>query len=290
MHQRTAITAVFRLTFTLLVLTVTASCTQPDGKGLSRETLKDRVVNAGKIRCGYVVYPPGSIKDPNTGELSGIFIDTLEKAGEALGLKIEWSEEVGWGSMIEGLLTDRYDLVCSPVWANASRAKLVGFSTPLFFSGIGIYVRKAENRFTGQLEKIDSPDVRIATIDGEMSDIISRSQFPKAQRISLPQLSDVSQILLNVSLGKADVTFAEAYLGQQFLANNPDTIENIVSGRPIRVFPNTMIFKQGEPEFKTMLDVALKQLVNSGYMDELLGKYEAAGTFYRVAYPYHVPR
>ena len=61
--------------------------------------------------------------------------------------------------MIEGLRADRYDLIGSQVWANSSRAKQADFTVPLFYSGIGIYVRADDSRFDSDHAKIDSPDV-----------------------------------------------------------------------------------------------------------------------------------
>lgn len=283
----------FSLVFVFVFLL--SGCT-PQAGGPKGESLYDRVINAGKIRVGYVVYPPGLIKDPNTGELSGIFYETLEAAGENLGIEIDWTEEVGWGSMIEGLQANRYDIIGSPVWANTSRAKIADFSTPLFYSGIGIYVRSDENRFGDNLAEgaglaaLNNPDIKISTIDGEMSSIIASSQFPEAETVSLTQLSDVSQLFLEVTQRKADVTFAEPFFAHEFLQNNPGTIKNIAQARPIRVFPNTMMFKRGEMEFKSMLNRALEEVINSGLVDEQLDKYEPfPGAFYRVAYPYRTP-
>ena len=82
------------------------------------KSVYSRVVESGKIRCGYIPYEPGLIKDPNTGKFSGIMHDTIEEIAKSLNLKVEWTEEVGWGTMIEGLERDRYDAICSPVWAN----------------------------------------------------------------------------------------------------------------------------------------------------------------------------
>lgn len=255
----------------------------------TQESVYNRVIKSGKIRCAYVIYPPGLFKDPNTGKISGIAAETVEEASKNLGLKVEWTEEVGWGSMIEGLNTDRYDLVVSGIWPNASRAKLVDFSTPLYYSGIGIYVRQNETRFDGSLKGMNSQDVKISTIDGEMSDIIARNQFPNAQRISLPQNADVSQLLLNVSQGRADLTFVEPYIANQFLKNNPGTIKNIVDQKPIRVFGNTVMFKRGQMEFKSMIDTTIEELINSGFVDSLVDRYETSpGTFYRKSFPYRV--
>lgn len=83
----------------------------------------DRVISTGTIRCGYIPYPPGSFKDPNTGKLTGVFVETMEEAARRLDLKVQWTEEVGWATMIEGLQTNRYDMVCTPVWENATRGR-----------------------------------------------------------------------------------------------------------------------------------------------------------------------
>jgi polar amino acid transport system substrate-binding protein len=189
--------------------------------------------------------------------------------------------------MIEGLQTNRYDVVVSGIWPNSSRARIVDFSRPFYYSAIGVYVRKDDDRFTGNLKEINSDRWKIATIDGEMSDIIARTQFPKAKRDSLPQLSDVSQLLLDVASRKADVTFVEPYFGYQYLKNNPNTVKNVAAEHPIRIFGNTVMFRRGQFEFKAMLDTAIEELVNTGIVDTLLDRYEPQpGLFYRNAFPY----
>lgn len=250
------------------------------------ESAHARILRTGVIRCGYVTYPPGCIKDPNTGALSGIFVDTMEKAGAQLGLRVDWVEEVGWGSMIEGLKSGRYDMVCSPVWANSTRAKVADFSRPLFYSGIGIYVRADDNRFPGPISNLNASDIRIATIDGEMSEIIAREQFQQAIRTSHPQMSDVSLLLLDVKDGRADATFVEPYIAEQFLRSHPGSLMNVVPERPVRIFPNTMMLPQGEDELRSMINTALEELLNTGYLDALLQRYSSESSFYPVARPY----
>jgi ABC-type amino acid transport substrate-binding protein len=267
-----------------------ASCNEHNNTITKQPSVYEKVVKEGKITCGYIAYPPGCIKDPNTGKLSGVFVETLEKAAENLGLKVEWKEEVGWGTMIEGLQTNRYELIGSPVWANAARGKLADFTTPLFYSGIGIWVRANDNRFQNTLEgmnKINNNSVKISLIDGDMSDLITKNDFPNTTQISLPQNSENSQLFLNVANGKADVTFIEPSFAEKYMQNNPGKIKNIAADKPIRVFPNTMMLKKGEPDFQNMLNSAIAELINSGYVDKLIDKYDPkANLFYRVAKPY----
>jgi polar amino acid transport system substrate-binding protein len=254
---------------------------------VAAESELDQILKRGTIRCGYVSNPPSCMVDPNTRKLSGIFVDAIEATAKKLELKVEWTEEVGFGSMIEGLQNNRYDIVPCAIWPTGARAKQADFSDPLFYSGVGAFVRQDDDRFIDNLQAINSPDVKIATIDGEMAEAIALSDFPKAQRVGLPQLSDISMMLLNVKEGRADVTFVELFFAHEFLKNNPGSIKNITPDRPVRVFPNTMLLRHGQPEFKALLNTALEEQINLGIVDNLIVKYEPApGIFYRLAPQY----
>jgi ABC-type amino acid transport substrate-binding protein len=269
---------------------VLAGCPGPTRNGaLPQQTTKvyDSIVKRGSIRCGHVSNPPACMKDPNTGKVSGIFVEVTEKIAQKLSLKIEWTEEVGFGSMIEGLKAGRYDMVPCAIWPNTQRALQADFTSPLYYSGVCAYVRKGDRRFVKNLKTIDSPNVTIATMDGEMAQVIAKEDFPKAKTIQVPQLSEITTMLLNLKTGKADVTFVEPYFAHQFLKNNPGSIENITPDRPLRVFPNTVLIPKGEYELKQLLNTALAESVNAGTVDTLLRKYEPApNTFYRVTPPY----
>ena len=267
------------------------SVVQHNGASQKRQSLYDRVIQSGKIRCAYVIDPPGCVKDPNTGKLSGIGVEAIELIGRKLGLTIEWTEEVGWGTMLEGLQTGRYDLVATPIWTNANRAKIVSFSNPLYFSPIAVYAKKGNHRFSGHLETINSPNVKIATVDGDTGQVIADADFPKAKRLSSPQMTDLSHNLLSVATGKADVAFADPTLAVRYLINNPDSLENVSGTKPVRVFLNCLTFGRGEFEFKAMLDTVLDEVINSGAMDKIITKYEAApNVVYRVILPYQLPK
>ena len=253
---------------------------------VKEESVYDRVMRTGTLRCAYTIYAPDTIKDPNTGKLSGIFVDTMQKAADALHLKLEWTEEVPWAGMIEGLNSNRYDAVCSGVWENTDRGRVAAFSRPVFYSAVNAYVRKDETRFGNDLSLLNDPNVRIAVADGETNATVARNRFPRAQQVALPQGSDFSQLLLTVTTGKADVVFIEPAVAADFLRNNPDSLK-MMSDHPLLVLPTIVMFRRGQEEFKSMLDSALDQLVNDGEVDDILKKYEPfPGAFYRDADAY----
>lgn len=246
----------------------------------------EKVSSSGVIRCGYVTYPPGLIKDPNTGKISGIFPEVLEKAAANLGLKVEWTEEVGWGTMVEGLKAGRYDMIGSPVWPTSQRILVADFTHPIYYGGAEAFVRADDARFDNGLEILNDPQFKIATTDGEVTDAIAQQDFSKATRVSLPQLTDLSQLLLTVADGKADITFAEPHIAYEFMKSNPGKIKAARPGKPARLYPNTMMLSQSDLAFRRMIDLAISELQNNGVVDSILKKYEPfPGAFYRNASP-----
>lgn len=266
-------------------------CNQQTSKDAiqKQETLYQRVLRTGTIRCSYCAYPPYCIKDPNTGKMSGIFVDVMEEIGRRLELKIEWVEEVGWGTIFEGIESGRYDVHGSGLWENSSRGKKAYFSIPLFYNAIRVWVRTDEKRFK-TLDDLNSPGVRISVQDGAIEDIIAKSDFPNAQRISIPQLNPWSENLLNITTKKTDVTFAELGVISPFLEKNPNTLKELEFGQPLRVFANSFPFGMGENEFKSMIDAVIMELLGDGTIEKILKRYEkASGEHLRVALPYQLP-
>jgi len=254
------------------------------------ETGMQRVLRTGKIRCSYLLYSYYFQKDPNTGKLSGIFHDVMEEIGRRSDLKIDWVEEVGFQNIFPGLNANRCDVFCGGLWPNATRAKAALFSRPVFYSAITTWCRTSDNRFSKDLSIINSPSFKIATIDGAMEDIIAKSDFPQAKRESLPELSPFVQNLLNVVHNKADVTFAEPMVVNEFLGQNPNTLKQIAPEKPLRIFGNSLAVKLEEQGLKEFLDVALEEIVNDGQLDKIIGRYKLnKGTVYPLARPYQLP-
>ena len=265
---------------------------QQSASSQQQKSVYDRVISSNKIKVAYLNYPPACMKDTKTGKMSGIFVDVLEKAAHNLGMEVEWTEEVGWGSQIEGLEKDRYDLVGSPVWANPKRGKLTTLSIPVYYSGICAYVRENDNRFAGwnfkDLSKLNVKEIKVGTIDGETSDLIAANDFPNATKQSSPENTDISQKFLDLNKNSCDVVFAEPYFAYEYTKNNPGkNIRNITSENPVRLFGNVYMMKKNEWQLKQMLDIAIQDLINSGYVDKVISEYEPSpNLFYRVASSY----
>jgi len=276
----------------LLAITLAlASCTPESSRGgTSKPSAYDRVLATKTLRVAYISYPPSFVKDASTGAFSGIMHEALQDIARRLELKVDYVSETAWGSMIEEVRSGRVDLVCTGLWPNATRGKFVDFTEPVYFSPIKAYVKTGNRAFDGSLKAVNSPTVRIATVDGEMTSIIAAADYPLAKAEAHPQSTAVAQMLLEVAAGKADVTFVEPAVAAGFLENNLGAVEPVQGAEPVRVFPNVMMVAKGEAQLLSMLNIALSEAENAGVLDRIVGKYEASpGLFLRRERPYRLP-
>lgn len=277
----------------LTIVYILSGCTnggKPVVQSQSNLSVYDRVIKDSVIRCGYTIYPPGCMKD-SSGKLVGVFVQTLEKAASDLGLKVQWVEEVGWETQMQGLENDRYDMIGSSVWANPKRAKLTTLTIPLYFSPIDIYVRSDDKRFdkTSDWSILNNPQYKISVVDGGTADVIRKNKFPKVTAVSLPENTDFGTSFLDVVNKKADFLLMEPFQASKFIQSNGYKVKNISESKPLNIFGNCYMFKRNQSEFEHMLNTELQNLISNGFVDDLLSKYEKfPNSFLRAQKPYSI--
>lgn len=263
------------------------SCDSREISQNANDSSYERVIDSGILKVAYISYPPSFSHNPQNNELSGIFYDVLSEIGKNMELEIEYTEETSWGTMIESVNSGRADLIAAGIWPNGTRGKFADFTTPIYFSPIFAYVRADDSRFDSGFDLINDATTTIATIDAEMTSIIAKADFPMAAISSLPQSTDVSQVLLEVATGKADVTFVETAVAERFISKNPGEIKKIPNAAPVRVFPNVMLMRKGEYKLKTALDTAINELIYTGRVDYIISRHEVyKGSLLRKQIPY----
>jgi polar amino acid transport system substrate-binding protein len=278
------------LILTILALLTLSAPVLAGDKG--KESAYDRVMRTQTIRCGYGMWMPILYKDLNSNQLMGFAYDLMEVIGKRLNLKIDWAEETGWGTLVEGLATNRYDMVCVGLANSSGRAKVVDFSTPLFYSPVYLITRKDDTRFDrAEYAMLDDPQYKIAVLEGEMTSIIANQSYPHAKVDAIPQISDYSMLLKEVETKKADVTIVTPETFAEYDLNNPNKLKMIGKENPLSVFPASFGMPINDLAFKRMIDVTIGELMLDGTVERLLKKYEKyPNTFLRVTKPYEVTK
>ncbi len=252
------------------------------------ESVYDRVIRTGTIRCGYFNIPPYMIKDPNSKKLSGIAHDVMQQVGARMNLKIEWVQEAAFPTMAEDLNQERYDSLCSGAWNMPARSRVADFTVPFFFTPSIAIVRANDTRFDNNIAVLNSAEYTVAIAEGTPQQYLHKTRFPNAKLYSLPEYSSPAETLEAVAVGKADVAIYFPSELQLYNKNNPKKqLKNASFDNPVFIGASSMIVKKGEVDLKNMLDQALLYLLADGTVDEILQKYESTpGAFLRVAKPY----
>ncbi|MDD5586506.1 MAG: transporter substrate-binding domain-containing protein [Alphaproteobacteria bacterium] len=244
---------------------------KPEAASTQRESVYDRIMRTGVIRCGYAVWDPGFTKDPNTGAFGGIVYDVTIKLGEMLGLKIDYVSELNVATYLEDMNAGKFDVECSGGFPNAQRGKFVLYSRPYGYAPTYAYVRADDTRFDSGLASINRPDVTVAVMDGDFSVHYREHEFPLTKTYQLSASMNFSDIPMAVVYGKADVAIFDAMSAKEVIASNPGKLRRLPF--EIRTVPINFSVPRDESMLKFMIDSALDELVDSGYVTRLIRKY-----------------
>lgn len=277
--MKNSILAIF-LAVIAAYLTVQITASHIPAPPTERETVSERILRTGKIRCGYFQYEPALIINAETKQKSGIFYDLTEEMARRLGLKVEWTEEVGYGEIAQGFESNRYDLFCNVVWPTPERSRVASFSIPLYYSVVGIFVREDDNRFDNDPLKLNDPSITLAVKDGDITASVAANIFPQAKFISIPQMAQTEQQLMEVSMGKADATFNEPALLMRYNQTADKKLKNISENAPLKYFPSTYMMPKGDMVLKEMINTTLGDMMSDGFVQRTIKKYEPYPTSY----------
>ena len=261
-----------------------ALCLQSQAYADSQPVL-DQINKTQTIRCGYVVWPPAFSIDANTKIKSGIFYDIAEEMAKRLNLQIEWTEELGWATMIEAVKTNRVDMMCSATFANSARARHVDFSTPAFYSLMYAWKSSKSEKTYKDFSDLDKPDVRFAFVDGTIPDKIVHRQFTHSQMVSSPDMTPISDLLEGLTTKKFDTMMIDEATVNDFMKKNPGSITKAID-KPIAFFPDVMLLPAGETKLKAMVDNTINEMLYDGTIIKILAKYNLEQGYKLPAKPY----
>jgi ABC-type amino acid transport substrate-binding protein len=173
-------------------------------------------------------------------------------------------------------------------WPTGPRDSLLDFTVPIDYMPIYAYVRADDTRFDGDLSKINDSNVTIATLGNKVGVVIAEEDDPLARQYEVTQDTDNIHMLLAVTTKKADVAFAAAFMGADFMKNNLGSLKQVANVGPVRVFGESFAVAKGETKLRDMMNVALVQLQNSGFTRAVLDKYytEHKGLYFYPAKPW----
>ncbi len=243
---------------------------------VENESAFDRVLRTGVIRCGYYVFPPIVIRDVNTNAMSGVSVDVMNRLATRAGLTVEWTEEITFGNWVPAMQSGRFDMICTPMWPELTHGRAVLFSEPLFFSGLSPAVRVDDPRFTATTPRdvLNSPDITILTQEGNATDAIARTAFPKAKFYTLSPEAGTANYYQDLIAKKADAILTDRN-GQYEMGRNNQPIRLVDPANPVKLQSFPLVVNRGETTLRDFLNLAITEMDYSGDIDRILRRWEA---------------
>ncbi|MGE4350864.1 MAG: substrate-binding periplasmic protein [Bdellovibrionales bacterium] len=259
------------------------------GTSVQKASVYDRIMKDRTIRCAYQPWPPFLAKDPNTGEISGVYADIFKQIGQDLNLKIDWVEEVGSANTFEGYTTGRYDMLCSPITSTPQRALVSGFVRPFGYLPYYAYVREGDPRFDNAYDKMDNESITMMGLDGDFTSIVANEEFPKAKKVNLPNMMNGADLLTSLASGKADVVINDPSIADVFMKTNSGKVRR-VEGPPVRFLAVSISLPLGEERLRELMNQTVTHYLDVGKIDKILNSYDLDETkILRIAPPYRDP-
>jgi polar amino acid transport system substrate-binding protein len=246
--------------------------TQPQFEACADGSL-DRVRKDG-IVLGMSGIAPHSILDPNTKEASGIDVEINNAVLDWLGVanrRIEW---IPWGSQIPSLSSRRTDVIAQNIHVNPDRVKVISFTTPAWWYGPVVLVRK------GNPDGIRSYDDLKGKTVGAIGGSAAEAYLTRTGVTAQPFKSEAEE-LQSLNQGRIGYVVEDDVIFTVFQKENPGSQIEALSDIPT---PDDIIYGGGygyarygvrkeDCQLRAAYSAALAELRGNGFVSAVLKKY-----------------
>lgn len=245
-------------------------------------TLKSDVGNTlEKIRIEHVIdvcyaeYRPAVIKDPNTGNLTGHSIDTIEYIAEKIGATIRYHETT-WGGAVADVATQRCDVMLT-YFNQIERSFSIAFTDPMIYVGNSALINADAEEFKSYTDilQFDKEGITIAVANGEAGHNFVKENFKHAEIIVIDvEAGDLLKFLSLVQTGRADVGIADSVSISLYQREHSETTD-LFASNPFSINPTAFGVRQDDIMFLNFLNDALLTMEVKGKIEEFEQKYDA---------------
>lgn len=239
-----------------------------------KEKSYERVMKTRTLKCSYASLSPFVIVDLKTDEVVGLFPEILKEIGNRLSLSIEWTEEANYPQIAAGLSSNRYDAFCGVLWATPARGAGMKFSAPLYYQSVNPCVSGKSTEYDKSTDPLNQLGKKMMGYDGDISGQITKSLFPKAEFVSIPDNVSFGEAMQWIATGKVDaVPTCDRIVAEDFNKNQAGAIKIAAPDKPITTVQVSLALPLGEQSLTDMVDLAIFAMQADGTMEKIISKY-----------------
>ncbi|MDG1995603.1 MAG: transporter substrate-binding domain-containing protein, partial [Emcibacteraceae bacterium] len=169
-----------------------------------------------------------------------------------------------WGTLMDDLLADKFDVGMSGISINLARQRLAMFSNRLMSGGKAAISRDEDAEKFKTTAAINQPNVRVIVNPGGTNELFTRENFPKAQLILN---EDNITVFQKIADGEADIMVTDAIETIIQEQVHPE-LEAVNPNAPFNYTEKGYLF-QRDSVFKAYIDQWLNLRLKDGTVQKL---------------------
>ena len=236
----------------------------------------DDIMSSKTMRIGIILVDQMVMRDPRTGELSGVWIDGIRRLFETLNLEPEFIE-TKWATFAGGLQADQFDVFISG-FMTPQRALALEYTRPVVFLGHSASTLSENAERFRTLQDLNDPDVTIATVLGGSGHQYAKQHLPNAS-IKPLDTGDLTASGMEVLSGRATVAMDNAFSIGRFVKMHSDRMVDLFGDTPFNVLPVAWAIKPGNPRLMTFLNNMLDYMDTNGIWESVAAEYKDTGLY-----------
>lgn len=253
-----------------------AALTLMAGAQHAQAQVMDRILRDKQIKIGFIPSPPGTIKDPASGEVKGYYVDGIRYIFKTVGVEPIFIETT-WANFAAGLQSGQFDLSMAGTFATIQRAAAVEFTKPIHYLGYSAIVKTGDDRFKA-LTDFNKEGIKIAVVQGGAAQEYVKENFAKATIVALGT-GNLTAPFIEVSAGRADVGIEDAWQARRYASQQPG-VTDLFQASPYNLLPIGWSVKRGNQDLLNFMNTAIDFMLLTGRWERMSESYGMTGRYY----------
>ncbi len=208
-------------------------------------------------------YPPFNFVTDD-GSVQGFDVDVAGEIAKRLDRELEY-KTTAWDGIIEGLRAGRYDGILGSMGITAEREEVVDFSTPYYYSGPQLIVKK-DSGITGVSDL--TPESTIGLVTGTT---FEKDADKLGVKIKLYE--DDNQTLMELLNGRVDGVLTDRIVGLNAIAKLGRGDELTLVGSVLRTETMGIAFQDSDDELRESVNAILQDMRADGTLKRISAKW-----------------
>jgi polar amino acid transport system substrate-binding protein len=207
-------------------------------------------------------WAPFEYVNDQTSQLEGFDIDLMNAIAAKANLDIEYVN-VAFDALLAGMAQGMYDCAISSITITTDRAKDMLFSSPYFFAGQIVTVRKDNTTITGKTTLFGDVGAQLGTT-GAM-------EVAKLSGVTLKTYDDIGLAFQDLMNGQINAVVCDNPVAMGYAGKNPTTLK--VVGEVFTDENYGIAIAKGQTELLAKINAAIAELIEEGFITQLSTKW-----------------